>query len=194
MSLTVTELAEEVRESNRRLTQAVEGLGQKFDDVRVEVASVRVEVANLRGEVSKELGAINTNLANFRTEVAKEFTGVAKELGDINTKLANSRTEVTRELGAINTNLEAFKGRVETSLAVAKWSVNIMTPLVVSLVAFAVGGAWYLAKLDSRINGLGPVTPHKEVQIEASGSDDSRPSPAPPHLAPKDQKSPPVPK
>jgi hypothetical protein len=151
MSLTVTELAEEVRESNRRLTQAVEGLGRKFDDVRVEVANLRVEMANSRGEVSKELDAINTNL-------------------------------------------EAFKGRVETSLGVAKWSVNIMAPVVVSLVAFAVGGAWYIAKLDSRVDRLEPVAPRKEVRIDGSGSDHSHPSLAVPHPGPKDQKSPTVPK
>lgn len=169
MSLTVTELAEEVRESNRRLTQAVEGLGRKFDDVRVEVANLRVEMA-------REIGAVNSNLASFRTEVAKEFTGVAKELG------------------AINSNLESFKGRVETSLGVAKWSVNIMTPVVISLFAFAVRGAWYLAKLDSRLDLLIRMTSYKEVRTNGSGSNESPPSPVLPHPAPDVQKSVPVPK
>src|SRR5207253_454949 len=56
MTLTVTELAEEVRESNKRLTEARHDLRADFADFRVEVA--------------KELGAINANLEKHRAETA----------------------------------------------------------------------------------------------------------------------------
>ena len=39
MSLTVTELAEEVRETNRRLTDAIEGPRTEFSELRREVAT-----------------------------------------------------------------------------------------------------------------------------------------------------------
>ncbi len=58
MSLTVTELAEEVRESNKRLTEAIQ-------DLRTEFREMRKDFFDLRGEVGK----INTNLESFKTRV-----------------------------------------------------------------------------------------------------------------------------
>jgi hypothetical protein len=63
MSLTVTELAEEVRDSNRRLTQSIDSLGQKFDNLRVEIA--------------KDFGVVNTNLESFKTRTEMSV-GIAR--------------------------------------------------------------------------------------------------------------------
>ncbi|HZW34948.1 MAG TPA: hypothetical protein VFF52_29765, partial [Isosphaeraceae bacterium] len=48
MALTVTELAEEVRESNKRLTEAIQEMGRKFDDFRVEVSR---ELREIQGDL-----------------------------------------------------------------------------------------------------------------------------------------------
>jgi hypothetical protein len=49
MALTVTDLAEEVRESNRRLTAAIEALNSEVGDVRVEVARINTNLNWPRG-------------------------------------------------------------------------------------------------------------------------------------------------
>lgn len=113
MSLTVMELAEEVRESNRRLTQAIDNLSQKFDNLRVELA---------------------------------------------------------KDLGAINTNIERFKGRVDSEMGLAKWVAKVITPVVASLFISTVGGAWYLAKLDSRLDQVMQLTSMREVRISKPDS------------------------
>ena len=107
MALTVMELAEEVRESNRRLTLAIDGLGQKLDNLRVEIA---------------------------------------------------------KDLGTININLEGFKGRVDSELVVAKWAAKVLTPAVFSLIVSVVGGAWYLTKVDLRLDTLVKQTSHVDVR------------------------------
>jgi hypothetical protein len=59
MPPTVTELAEEVRESNRRLAEAIHDLRGNFSDFRVEIA--------------EKLGAINGNLESFRGRTETSF-------------------------------------------------------------------------------------------------------------------------
>ena len=44
MSLTVTDLAEEVRETNRRLTAAIDALRTEVTDLRVEVAKINTNL------------------------------------------------------------------------------------------------------------------------------------------------------
>src|SRR4051794_36195838 len=63
MTMTVAELAEEVRESNRRLAEEVHNLRADFADFRV--------------EVSEKLGSINANLEGFRgrTDTAFKVAG-----------------------------------------------------------------------------------------------------------------------
>lgn len=120
MSLTVTELAEEVRESNRRLTQAIDNLSRRLEDLRL---------------------------------------------------------EISKDLGTINANLESFKGRVDSEMGIAKWAAKVLTPAVFTLIASAVGGAWYLAKVDSRLDTL--VKQTSQVEVRQSPPDKSIRSPVP---------------
>jgi hypothetical protein len=183
MSLTVTELAEEVRDSNRRLTQAIDHLSEKFDNL-----SERFD--NLRIDVAKALGAMNANMGqkidNLRVELAKELgamnANVAKELGAMNAnmgqKFDNLRVDVAKELGAVNTTIESFKGRVDAEMGFAKWAAKVVTPMVFSLCLSAVGGAWYLAKLDSRLDQVMQLTSLKEVrQAKPDSGPQGTPSP-----------------
>jgi hypothetical protein len=49
MSLTGNELAEKVRESNRRLTAAIDALNTEVADLRVEVAKINTNLNGLKG-------------------------------------------------------------------------------------------------------------------------------------------------
>ena len=79
-------------------------------------------------------------------------------------KFDSLRVEIAKDLGAINTNLESFKGRAESELGVAKWAARVLTPAVIGLIGFGFGGAWYLAKVDSRLDELVKQTARLEVR------------------------------
>ena len=135
------ELAEEVRESNRRLTQAIDNLGQKFDNL------------------------------------SQKFDNLGQRFDSL-------RVEIAKDLGAINANLESFKARAESELGVAKWAAKVLTPAVIGLIGFGFGGAWYLAKVDSRLDELVKQTAHLEVRRSQPPAPTSSPAPVEPKPIP----------
>ena len=94
MAVPTEQLADQIRETNQRLTEAIHQVVAKLD--------------------------------NFRVEVAKDF-------------------------GQININLERYQAETATSLRFLGRGVLVLIPIVVALIGAAIGGAWYLAKLDSRV-------------------------------------------
>ena len=55
-----------------------------------------------------------------------------------------SRVEVTHEV-------EALTVRLGDMLSVARWTIGILTPIIVTLIGSAFALTWYVAKLDSRM-------------------------------------------
>ena len=115
MSLTVTELADEVRETNRRLTDAIQGLRTEFSELRREVATTnnslswvikigtslvacmlgvltfayRVDQKATRTE--EAVVALQANFAEFKADFKARDRQIADSLDRIEKALAQNR-------------------------------------------------------------------------------------------------------
>ena len=83
---------------------------------------------------------------------------LAGEVHELRGELAGFRVEMARDLGAVRTEmatingtLKRLEGRLDHSLSVAKWTIGILAPVILSLVGTAFWLTWYAAKLDSRL-------------------------------------------
>jgi hypothetical protein len=126
MAMTVTELAEQVRDSNQRLAEAIQDL--------------RGEMGGLRQELRKEM-------AESRQELRKEMAELRQEVADSREELKSFRIEVTEKLGAVDTKLEHLSTRVENSLSIAKWAVTAIIPIVIGAIIWS----YYPGKGDPQV-------------------------------------------
>jgi hypothetical protein len=70
---------------------------------------------------------------------------------DVTREIGSLRTEMSGQFGTLNANLEGFRGRTETSLAVAKWAVRIVVPVVIGLVGWSYFAVDRAARLEASI-------------------------------------------
>jgi phage shock protein A len=73
MALTVTELADEVRETNRRLTDAIHGLRTEVHDLRTEVAKINTSLNWAKG-IGASLFACALGILTFAYRVDQKVT------------------------------------------------------------------------------------------------------------------------
>jgi hypothetical protein len=130
-------LSADIRDSNLRQADAINGVARDLGSFRVEVA--------------KELGTINADLGSFRVEVAKD-------LGEL-------RTGVAKDLGAINTNLEGFRGRTETSFKVAVWGISLAAVSLLGGFGFALTLTWRAAHVDAAVTELREHAKEQDARI-----------------------------
>jgi hypothetical protein len=109
-------------QTDQMLAEEIHELRRDFNDFRVEVAQKMESLPELRRDFN-----------DFRVEVAQ----VLKSLTEF-------RVEVTQKL-------EALTVRMGDMLSVARWTIGILTPIIVTLIGSAFALTWYVAKLDSRM-------------------------------------------
>lgn len=114
MALTVTDLAEEVRESNRRLNAsidrldtAVEGLRKETEDLRVEVAMINTTIGWLRSVGRVVAGSAFAMLILIGTGIYR-FGHVEAEI----TRLGNDMSELKKEMKELKDEFRARDDRL----------------------------------------------------------------------------------
>jgi hypothetical protein len=135
------------------LAEEIHELRRDFNDFRVEVAQkmeslneIRRDFNEFRGEVAQKLDA----LTGFRVEVVQKLDALTDFRVDVVRKLdgiTDFRVEVVQKL-------EALTVRVSDMLSVTRWTIGILTPILVRLIGSAFALTWYVAKLDSRVGQL----------------------------------------
>ncbi len=121
MSLTVTELAEEVRESNRRLTAAIDALRGETEDLRVEVAKINTSLGWMKGVGGVVAGSalaiavlVGTGVYRFG-HVEGEIAGLRGDMDQVRKDTAELRAEVKARDDRLSGTLE----RIEKALPTA---------------------------------------------------------------------------
>jgi chromosome segregation ATPase len=175
MAMTVTELAEQVRDSNQRLAEAIHDLRGEMSGLRQEVAQSREEFKSFQVEVPEKLGAVNTKLENLGTRV---------EPGLSITRWAITVT-IPIVLGAIvwsYTTLERL-ARLETSIATLRdtteargkqidkigGSVAKLETSIATLRDAAEPRGKQIDKIEASVMALRDTTQAQGKQIEAQG-------------------------
>jgi porphobilinogen deaminase len=152
MPVPTEQLAADIRESDRRLTDAIVDVGRKVDANHAEFSAFRGEV-NTRMETLR--GEMNTGLENLRGEIkalrGEMNTGLENLRGETNTGLENLRGEIKGLRGEINTGLEKLTTRFDLSLSVARWAVGIAVPLLISVLAATFTMIWNASRLDALV-------------------------------------------
>ena len=87
-------------------------------------------------------------------ELREAHRRLAEEAHELRGDLADFRTDMAEKLGTINGTLERLEGRIGHSISVAKWTVGILIPIVISLIGTAFWLTWHAAELDSRVERL----------------------------------------
>jgi outer membrane murein-binding lipoprotein Lpp len=118
MSLTVTHLAEEVRESNRRLTAAIDALRSEAEDLRVEVAKINTSLNWMKGIGRVVAGSAVAILILVGTGVCgfgRVESEIARLGGDV-IQLRKDTTELRAEFKARDDRLGRTLERIEKAL------------------------------------------------------------------------------
>jgi hypothetical protein len=104
--------------------------------------------------LAEEIHELRRDLNDFRVEVAEKVEAITQKLES----LRDFRMDVVRRLESLNDfrvevvqNLESLNVRMGDMLSVIKWTVGILTPVIVTLIGSAFALTWYVAKLDSRM-------------------------------------------
>jgi hypothetical protein len=84
-------------------------------------------------------------------ELSVRIHDLVERFDDLRTELGGFRVEVTERLGAINGSLKSLEVRLDHSVAVAKWTIGILAPIIIALVGAGFWLTWHAAKLDSRV-------------------------------------------
>ena len=79
---------------------------------------------------------------------------LADEIHELRRDFHEFRVEVAEKLGSIQSSLEGFRGRTETTVKVAVWSIGLASLVALSLVGSVITVTWYAAKLDFRVGQL----------------------------------------
>jgi prefoldin subunit 5 len=115
MSLPVTELAEEVRESNRRLTAAIDALRGEAEDLRLEVAKINTSLTWMKSigrVVAGSAGAVLMRVGNgvYRFgRVESEIARVGVEMNQIRKDTAESRAEVKADIAKLRGDMDQIR-------------------------------------------------------------------------------------
>jgi hypothetical protein len=104
----------DLRDSNQRLTAAVQDLGRslnaRIDDNHREFVTFRIEVV-------EKLGSLNSKVETIRGDIRTE---VADKLGDLNSKLEAFRGDIRAEVetirGDIRAEVETIRGDIRTEV------------------------------------------------------------------------------
>src|SRR5690349_3681046 len=118
MSLTVTELAEEVRETNRRLTAPIDPLRTAVSDLRIEVAKINTNLNWLKGIGRIVAGSAIAVLILVGTGVYR-FGRVETAIAELQRDTGGLRKDVTElraEFKARDDRLSRTLERVEKAL------------------------------------------------------------------------------
>lgn len=143
MSLTVAELADEVRDTNRRLTSAIDALRTEVADLRVEAARINANLGWLKGigrivagsavgililigtgvyrfgHVENAIAELQRDTAELRKDTAElrsEFTARLAEVQRDTARLTKDMAEFRSEFKAWDDRLTRALERVEKSL------------------------------------------------------------------------------
>ncbi len=116
MSLTVTELAEEVRESNRRLTAAIDALRSEAEDLRVEVTKINTSLNRMRGIARVVAGSavaililVGTGVYRFG-HVEGEITRLGGDIKQLRTDMDQVRKDTAEWRAEIKGDLAKLRG------------------------------------------------------------------------------------
>jgi hypothetical protein len=153
MPVPTDQLAEDIRESDRRLTDAINDLGRRVDANHGELSEFRSEVGRRFDAVQAEVGRrFDANQAEVgrrvdasQAEIGRRIDAVQEEFGR---KLDAFREEFAAFRTEIVTSLETLRVRFESALAVAKWSIGISVPVLITLLGFTISMAWHASRLD----------------------------------------------
>ena len=104
------------------LAEEIHQLRRDFNDFRVEVAQKMESLPELR----------------------RDFDDFRAEVGQMLKSLTEFRVEVTQKL-------ESLTVRMGDILSVTKWTIGILTPIIVTLIGSAFALTWYVAKHDSQV-------------------------------------------
>jgi hypothetical protein len=72
---------------------------------------------------------------------------LAEEIHEFRRDFNDFRVEVVQKL-------EALTVRISDMLSVTRWTIGILTPIIVTLIGSAFALTWYVARLDSRVGQL----------------------------------------
>jgi hypothetical protein len=133
----LNEDVKELRESHRQFAGEIKGVFERLS----------AEMRDSNQRLTDAIGGLSRDFSNFRVEVTRE-------LGTINVNLEKNRVETAKELGTINTNLESFKGRIETSLKVATWTLGVAVPILLGLVYWSYTATERAVRIEDSILAL----------------------------------------
>jgi predicted nucleic acid-binding Zn-ribbon protein len=149
MPFTVAELAEEVRETNRRLTDALEGLREEFSELRKEFSQLRKDVAvtnNSLGWVIKIGTSVGTSLVacmlgilTFAYRVDQNATRIEVTVVALKTDFTDLKARATRTEEAVIAlktdvfDLKARATRTEEAVVALKTDVAAVKTDLVAL-------------------------------------------------------------
>lgn len=125
MPPTVTELAEEVRESNRHFSAAIDGLREETKELRVEVAKINNSIgwfksigAIVAGSAFAMLILVGTGIYRFG-HVEAEITGLGNDMNQLKRdmdQVKRNMTELRDEFRARDDRLGRVLDRIEKAL------------------------------------------------------------------------------
>jgi hypothetical protein len=103
MALTVTELADEVRDTNRRLTDAIQGLRTEVHELRTEVAKINTSLNWAKG-IGASLFACALGILTFAYRVDQNVTHLEDAVSTLQKDSAENKAkqdQVAESLGAL---------------------------------------------------------------------------------------------
>jgi hypothetical protein len=185
MPVPTDQLAEDIRESDRRLTDAINDLGRKVDADRAELSEFRSEIGQKvdanqvevnrridagQAELNRRIDELGQKADANQAEVVRKFDVIQEEFGrkldltrdEFGRKLDLTRDEFGRKLDLTRDEFALFRAQVlegqatlrvrfETALAVAKWSIGISVPLLITLLGFTASMIWNASRLETLV-------------------------------------------
>jgi hypothetical protein len=107
--------------------------------------------------LADQIGASNDRLAETNQRLTEAIDRLAHRVEDGERGLTEFRVDVAEKFGAVNGAIERLGGRLDHSLSVAKWTIGILTPVILGLIGTAFWLTWQAAKLDSRVERIESV-------------------------------------
>ena len=116
--------------------------------------------------LAEEIHELRRDLNDFRVEVAQKVEAITQKLDS----LSDFRLDVVRRLDSLNDfraevvqKLESLSVRLGDVLSVLRWTVGVLTPIIVTLIGSAFALTWYVAKLDSRVERVEKAVSPKDA-------------------------------
>jgi prefoldin subunit 5 len=122
MPLTVSGLADEVRDTNRRLTAAIDGLRNELADLRVQVAEINTNLKWARGIGRIIAGSavaiavlVGTGIYRFG-HVENPIAELQRDTAELRKDTAEHRAELRKDIAEIKADLKARDDRLSQTL------------------------------------------------------------------------------